>query len=131
MKTLKLRYGLIGTIVVCAALAFFVSSCYYDSEEVLYPAFGKACDTTNVTYAKSIAPILSDNCVSCHGSTFKATGGGVRLDNYDDVKSNLENVIGAINHSDVNSPMPKNSAKLSDCKLKQFDIWNKAGALNN
>lgn len=125
------KFGLIKAFVGIVLTAFVAMSCNYDNEENLYPTIGKDCDTTNVTYSGTIAGIVSNNCNSCHGATYMTDGDRIRLDNYDGLKANLNDVIGAINHSPMKSAMPKNTAKLNDCKLKQFEIWNNAGAPNN
>jgi len=110
---------------------FIVSGCYYDNEEVLYPSLGQPCDTTNVTYSKSLVHTLSLYCYSCHGTTYKATGGGTKLNSYDDLKNNINLVIGAVNHGPVNNPMPKGAGKLSICLIREFEIWQEAGTPNN
>ena len=59
-----------------------MSGCYYDSVPVLYPN-ASVCDTTNVTYSKTIQPILSSQCYTCHeGST---PTGGLILTDYNSV----------------------------------------------
>lgn len=112
------------------ALIFF-ASCYYDNEEALYPGYNTACDTANVTYSTTIAPILSNNCLSCHSNASAGTlGNNLRLENYADVMANATAVAGSIKHSGSYSPMPKNGGKLKDCSIKQFDIWIRKGMPN-
>jgi hypothetical protein len=109
----------------------FLQSCYYDNEEILYPDVAE-CDTTNVTYTGTVAPILdSYNCISCHGSSFPQ--GNVVLGNYDDLKIVVDNgrFWGAINHDDGYSPMPQNLPKMDDCDLKKIRTWMDEGAMNN
>ncbi len=125
-----------ASIVFLAILSFTiinlaVSGCYYDNEEVLYPSLGNQCDTTNVTYSKTIAPLISDNCGACHGTNYKSNGNGIRLDNYNDLVAKIDQVIGAVNYNSKYIPMPRNTAKLNDCKLKKLTIWYQAGAPNN
>lgn len=123
---------------LCSALAVFVIillalvSCYYDSEEALYPSIGNACDTANVTFSGTITPLLSNNCYSCHSNaTAAGFGAGIRLENYADVKANATSVQGAIKHTGSYSPMPKNGGKLNSCLIAQFDIWIRIGMPNN
>ena len=111
-------------------IAFIFTSCYYDKEEELYPQYGNTCDTTNVTYSKSIAPVISDNCTSCHYAK-SANGGNINLENYSDVINNLDKVMGSINHKSGYKAMPQNSGQLSTCNLRNFQIWFDAGAKNN
>lgn len=87
------------------------------------------CDTSNVTYSKTITTILTTNCTGCHG-----VSGGVTLTNYSGVKTVVDNgkLWNAINHlSGVTKAMPNSSTKLSSCNLRQIKIWIDAGAPQN
>ena len=107
---------------------FLFTACYYDKEEELYPQLGsKACDTTNVTYSRSIAPIISDNCLNCHSNS--SPSGNIKLGSYSDVFGNLNKIMPSINYTSSH-PMPQ-SGQLDSCSLKQFYIWKRNGALNN
>ncbi|MFT3754109.1 MAG: hypothetical protein QM800_14945 [Paludibacter sp.] len=113
-------------IVFTCIIAGTFHSCYYDKEEQLYPSLA-ACDTTNITYSQKIAPILNANCLSCHGnSVYQSNGGGVKLQDYPDVKANINPAYDAV----VNGRMPK-GAKLDDCSITAIGIWKNAGAPNN
>jgi hypothetical protein len=109
-------------------LIFIVTTCYYDSEEYLYPQLN-TCDTSNVTYTLSIKPILEVSCTSCHyAGAPQSTGGGINLENYTDVKEYTSNgkLLGAIKHTSIYPmPLPLGSPKLDDCKIATFDIWKK------
>lgn len=108
-------------------------SCYYDSEESLYPSLSSSCDTVNVTYSKTVVPMLENNCLGCHSAAAVSggDGGGIVLDNYTDVKSQAVSISAAINQTGANSPMPKNSNKMKSCLIKQFDIWVRNGTPDN
>ena len=120
-------------IFTLAILTVLVFSCYYDTEEGLYPQGNLGnCDTVNVTYAKNIFPLLDNNCLSCHAaSVAKDKGGNINLQGYPNVFNNKESILGDIKHDGNNHDMPKNTNKLKDCLIQQFEIWNAAGALNN
>lgn len=120
---------IIKTGILLLALGF-LQSCYWDNEEELYP-MAQPCDTTNVTYSGSIAPLLDANCASCHNSSLPQ--GSVNLDNYGGVKVVADNgrLWGAVNHSDGYSAMPQNRPKLNDCNLSKIRIWINDGALDN
>jgi hypothetical protein len=112
----------------------FVWSCYYDSEEYLYPQLANQCDTINVTFSASIKPILEENCNSCHGnSTAASFGGNIKLENHADVKVQADNhkLLGSVARENGYSPMPMGTAKLEDCKITNIRIWVNAGAPNN
>ena len=117
---------------VLVIFILFIVSCYYDNEETLYPSYSSACDTTSVTFSGTIAPILSNNCLSCHSNAAAATSGNnIRLENYADVVAKQPNITGSIKHIGIYSPMPKNGGKLKTCSITQWDIWVGKGMLNN
>jgi hypothetical protein len=119
-------------ILVFVLMLVIVGSCYYDSEEALYPAYNKTCDTTNVTFSSTIMPILKNNCLACHSSAAAAAAGGnIAIDTYASVVAKQQNIIGAIKHTGSYSPMPKNSSMLGACLITQWDLWVKKGMPNN
>jgi mono/diheme cytochrome c family protein len=115
--------------VITVIFAMVVSSCYYDNEALLYGA--QSCDTTHVTYALTIAPILNSNCLQCHSQA--ASNGGIVLEGYSNVKSHVDNgkLIGAISHANGFSPMPKNAPQLSTCDIEKIKNWISNGTINN
>ncbi len=123
-----MRLLLLFVIIVTVML----SSCYYDNEESLYPSYNTLCDTANVTFSGTVAPLLAGNCLSCHSNSSAAGfGGNIRLEDYADVKARASAVAGSIKHAGGYSPMPQNGGKLKECSIKQFDIWIRKGLLNN
>jgi hypothetical protein len=119
---------LITLLSLAVFMCLFVS-CYYDSEEALYPNLNSSCDTTNVTYSVTIQQILSDNCYSCHSDANAAFGGNVHLQAATDVISNSSKIAVAIKRTGA-YPMPP-SGKLNSCAISQFDIWVRNGTPNN
>jgi hypothetical protein len=108
------------------------TSCYYDNEEALYPSQNIECDTTNVTFSGMIAPMLANNCLSCHSNaTAASSGNGIRLEDFADVQTRAATISGSINRTGSFAPMPKNSSKLKSCLISQFDIWLHNGTPNN
>lgn len=117
------------------AIIVVLSSCYYDNAEELYPQ-PVSCDTTNVSFAGTVKPMLDQDCLSCHSGG--APSAGIRLENYDDIaaaaaipEGSFGSLPGVIKHSNGNSPMPKGGNKFSDCKIRQIEKWINEGALNN
>jgi len=113
-------------------ISFMVSSCYYDSEEYLYPELpGGQCDTTGITYSGFVAPLLASNCNSCHGEA--SPSGNVVTSTYDGLKTAINSGAfrKAINHESGASPMPKDGNKLSSCELLKIDTWINQGAPQN
>lgn len=114
-------------------LLLVVSTCYYDSEEYLFPQTGGECDTLNVTYTVSVEPILQNHCLSCHANSVAASfGGNIRLEEYADVKVQADNhkLLGAVDHENGYTPMPMGAPKLDNCKVTTIRIWVNAGAPN-
>ena len=117
-------------LMILGLIILGTTSCYYDNEEELYPQ-PIECDTTNVTYSSTIAPIMDSSCNDCHSST--SPSGNVITDTYEGIKeiSDDGRFWGAVNHEEGYSPMPKGLPKLNDCDLTKINIWLNEGALNN
>ena len=88
------------------------------------------CDSTVIKYSTTVVPILQSNCTGCHSGSNPS--GGIKLDNYTDVKSQTLNnkLIGSIMQSAGYKAMPP-SGKLSDCNIRKIKAWVYRGALNN
>ena len=115
-------------------IAAVFCSCYNDNKEELYSELPSGCDTTNVAYTRTVVPILNSYCLSCHSnSAANNAGGGIKLENYPDVNTYAVNgkLVGSVKHSGGYSSMPKNAGKLSDCKVRQLEIWVSKGGPNN
>lgn len=124
-------WGLLAIFLMLTGL----QSCYYDNEEYLYPA-SASCDTDNMSFASDVWPVISSSCVGCHGGNNPS--GNIALENYNQVAAaaaiqpgNYGSLYGAISHASGNSPMPKNSNKLSDCTVSKIKAWIDQGALDN
>ncbi|HEX8427757.1 hypothetical protein [Hymenobacter sp.] len=89
------------------------------------------CNTANVTYALTVAPLLQKNCTSCHNSNF--AGGRINLSTYDQVRTVALSgrLMGSVDHEAGYSPMPKGGTKLDDCDISQLRKWVTDGAVNN
>jgi uncharacterized membrane protein len=89
------------------------------------------CDTANFTYSGAIKPIMDYKCVGCHNPS--NLGGNIDLSTYNSVRVVALNgkLYGSVAQQAGYSPMPKNSAKLSDCEIRQVQKWISAGSLNN
>jgi hypothetical protein len=85
------------------------------------------CDSTNVTYASSIAPICNAWCTGCHGGSNPANGQS--LETYDDVVAcaNGGRLMGALRHESGYSGMPKGGEMLSTCEINLFQKWINLG----
>jgi len=121
---------ILNYLMILGLIILGITSCYYDNEMELYPQTIE-CDTTNVTYSATIAPIMSSNCNGCHGGS--APLGNVITDTYDGVKQIADDgrLRGVVNHESGYVPMPKDRPKLNDCDLTKIGKWLDNGALND
>ena len=118
------------TIIVILGLITFVSSCYYDSKEELYPYLNTNCDTTNISFSNSVIPVLQINCLGCHSNSAAVeSGGGIFLEDYSNVKALGENgiLMGSVNQLDGYKPMPENTGKIDDCSILILNMWIEQG----
>lgn len=123
------KFNKIALILLIA----FVSGCYYDSEEQLYPKISTPCDDINVTFSGTVKPILQI-CQTCHSNANSiSSGGGVRLQDYNDILGYVKNgkLMGSITHSKGYIEMPQGGAKIPDCEINQLQKWIDNGTLNN
>jgi uncharacterized membrane protein len=90
-----------------------------------------ACDSAVFTYSGAIKSTIQNKCVGCHNPA--SLGGSIDLSTYAGVKTVALNgkLFGSIAQVTGFSAMPKNSAKLSDCEIRQIQKWINAGAINN
>ncbi|HET7732736.1 MAG TPA: hypothetical protein VFK73_02770 [Paludibacter sp.] len=123
----------IGYFFVLVLIIIGFSKCYYHNEETLYADLTNSCDTTNITFKAKVVPILKEHCYKCHSNAVADDiGDRIRLEDYPDVKNNLNRMYGAITHQDNFRPMPKNmTAKIDTCQIKIIRIWMEADGLDN
>lgn len=120
---------IIFSLVTIVLFSYFITGCYYDNEEALYPELSSSCDTTNITFSGTIVPILSSNCYSCHSDANAAAfGGSIPLEAIADVRTNSAKILVSINQTGA-KPMPP-SGKLKACSITQTEIWVRKGMIN-
>ncbi len=93
----------------------------------------EVCDTTTVTFSKTVWPLLQTNCTGCHRSDVPV------FSNYSEVKALVTNgqLLCAIQHKNGCSAMPKGfdgngkQLKLSDCNIRKIARWIYLGAAND
>ncbi len=114
-------------------LVAFVSSCYYDSQEFLFPSVG-SCDTTGTIPFTRVDTIMQNNCVGCHNSSI--ADGNINLEGYSNVhnvaatmRNGTSLLVGVVRHMNGFTPMPlAPAAPLDECKLRTIEIWIEQGA---
>ena len=128
-----MKKGLIiaGTIIALAG-------CYNDSYDKLYPVpvtkgTTNTCDTTTISYANEILPILNTNCNSsaCHGA-----GGGTSGYDFTDttvlhstnVVSNIINDINFTPSGRGHNSMPFGGSQISSCDINKITRWVHLGS---
>jgi uncharacterized membrane protein len=127
----------ISTLLLSFIVSVSLTSCYYDTEEELYPDSGSVvCDTISVSYANDIVPIMNAKCSysGCHAGTNAAAG--IPLETYAGVKEYLDTdkarFISSIIWDGNASNMPKGaSTKMIDCNINTIRAWINVGYPNN
>jgi hypothetical protein len=122
------------TFLVAAGICLLIAACSKDSEDNLTttPPPVPGCDTTKVTFAGTITPLLGTyGCTNCHSGT--SPSGGFVLTSYNGVKAKVNDgrLFGAINHSAGFKAMPQGGNKMNECDINKFKAWIDRGALNN
>lgn len=123
------HFKMAGISMLLGLFAMNLSSCYYHNREELYPIVN-TCDTANVLFSTSVTTVLQANCWSCHNSAnFNQEGGGIALENYDDVKAIALDgrLMSVVNQDGPYSPMPKNQEKIDDCSIRILEKWIELG----
>ena len=120
-------------LLLLTGILFLSSGCYYDNEVDVYPFINQQCDTTNVTYSQTIAPIMSANCNNCHNGTTPNGNPSVITSTYDGLKVVAENgkLYNSVFWVDGKHNMPSGGSKLSECDLTKINIWLRDGAKDN
>ena len=91
------------------------------------------CDSTNMSFATNIYPIIQTYCTGCHKPG--AASGSVDLTGYSNLLAQVNNgkLMKTIKHETAPGivAMPYGSQKLSDCTISKIQSWVNAGAPNN
>ncbi len=94
-------------------------------------ACGEFCDTLGaITFSGVIWPLIETNCRGCHSGT--TPSGGISLSSYGELVAvaNTGQLLGALKGTLPYIQMPP-SGPLSDCRIRQVDLWIQDGAPNN
>lgn len=122
MKTLRF-FSLI-------ALTLFLNSCSSGSDSDNDPNPDPDPDPVTITYNNTIKAIITNNCISCHGST-PTNGATISLDTYTRVKTATQNnLIERISRAQgTDGMMPKDGTRLSQATIDKFTTWKNNGYL--
>lgn len=120
-------------LLVFLLLSGFLSSCYYDKEDLLYGGGNVPCTDTagTVSYSQKVVPLLQQFCYGCHTGNFPS--GNQLMGTYAADKAMALNgkLYGTMAHQAGFSPMPKGMAKMNTCQLAIIRKWIDSGLLNN
>jgi hypothetical protein len=116
--------------LILLSLVFFavgLTSCYYNSEEELYPEY-LDCNTLNITYQNFVSNLMAQKCNTCHNSIIQS--GGVNTSEYNSLLIVVNNgrLKGAINHQQGYAAMPQGQGKLPFCELAKLNSWINNGS---
>ena len=91
---------------------------------------GEACDTvTEPTFSGTVWPIIELNCRGCHSGG--APSGGILLTNYTEVAASATSgKLTGVLRDGTYVLMPPSGA-LSECRIRQIELWVQAGNQNN
>lgn len=94
-----------------------------DSLVTVIPGTNSTCDTTLISFDKSVWPILNTQCVSCHNASNPSAG--VDLSSYAKIQTYVENgkLYGSITHAIGYKPMPSATLKLNNCDVTIIRKW--------
>lgn len=89
------------------------------------------CDTTNVTYAGTIVPLVQQRCLGCHSGG--SPSGDLNFDNWLTLNAVADDgrLRWAVTHDPQGVPMPPSAPQLPPCEVRKFILWIEAGAPNN
>lgn len=90
-----------------------------------------ACNTTQVSYAADLRPVLQNHCLGCH--SVSAPSGGVQLGTHAGIAAAASSgrLLGAMAREAGYPAMPPAGNALSDCQVDKFRAWVAAGSPNN
>jgi len=106
----------------------FVTGCYYDHNDELYPTdVLTTCDTSaNITYNGFVKDLMTTRCGSAQTGCHQGVGStsAVDLSDYTSVSTAADgDMMAAVHQSGSVPPMPLNGGKLSDCNIAALQKW--------
>lgn len=89
------------------------------------------CDTIDVSFSKTVFPIIVNNCIACHNDITHYNDRN--YETYEGITDavNSGKLINVINHNSAYVKMPKNADKLPQCYINLIEAWVNQGSKNN
>lgn len=122
MKNRTIGFLVVSIGIITVALT---SSC---KKKDTTPTTTASCSAT-ISYATDIAPMMTQNCTSCHNSS--NSSGGYNLTTHGNVSNDAGIILSSMRHSGGVTPMPEGSAQMSSTIVDKFDCWIQQGKANN
>src|SRR3954463_8183514 len=115
-------------IILISSLSLIIAGCYNDKADKLYPAPAVVtCDTTTITYAHDIQPIVAASCSisSCHDAAGAPLSGNNNFTTFTDIHTVALNgqLLGDIRWESGHNAMPKGLPKFPDCDINKITKW--------
>jgi len=85
------------------------------------------CDTRNVTYVGTIAPIMATSCTGCHSGTRPSGGIDLTVRSVVEAQARDGFLLGTMSHASGYAPMPPSGPRMSDCSIEQVRAWIATG----
>lgn len=120
------------TLAILLTSIIGVESCTYDNEEDLFGNINQNCDTSNVSFANDILPIMNASCniTGCHDSQTQAAGLDLTGHAGTSGAGGNGTLVGRIKGIGGNL-MPLGGTALPDCDISKIETWVADGAPNN
>lgn len=115
------------TLIIVALLAT-MQSCSRQKEELVFPPT-TPCDSTGVSFASEVKPVIDAHCMSCHSLSLATAS--VVLEQYSDYDPWVSNgkLIRSLEYNG-SAKMPPDG-KLPACDISKIRNWVHEGALDN
>lgn len=117
-----------STILGSGLFMLLMAGCYYDREDLLYPAHGSAdCATVPAKFSEEITSIMQNKCATagCHDATTAA--GSVTLVTYAQISA----AAGRINQRCIIDRTMPPGAPLTPSEIAALKCWISSGTPNN
>jgi hypothetical protein len=115
--------------VICALCWLLLPGC--KSKALMDDMQPGDCDTTALSFAADIQPILQSYCTGCHNNA--VANANINLANFEGVSVVIDNgrLLGSIRQLPGFAPMPQAGNPIPDCDQWRIEAWINQGALNN
>ncbi len=119
-------------ILTAASTLLSLNACYYDKADKLYPN-ASACDTGNMTFTKSVQPILKANCTDAGCHTVANANAGIELETYSGTMLVVpqDKLINAVKYLTGGSKNMPPTQKMTDCNINKIEAWIRRGSPEN